>query len=122
MGNRSTSTVDLTIGLRLRLRRLEQRLSQEQLASKLGVSFQQVQKYEKGTNRIGASRLHQIAKLLEVPLTFFFDCENGAQEVDTVLFLNSAYSVRLQRAFAKIKHKEVRRQLVIFTETIAHEE
>src|SRR5207248_4793441 len=64
---------DAEVGQRVRSRRLECRLSQTELADKIGVTFQQVQKYEKGTNRIGASRLQRISEALDVPITFFFD-------------------------------------------------
>src|SRR5438477_12804607 len=64
---------DAEVGRRVRSRRLECRLSQTDLASRIGVTFQQVQKYEKGVNRIGAGRLQRISEALEVPITFFFD-------------------------------------------------
>ena len=70
---RSSGKHDIELGRRLRLRRVEQKMSQDGLAKKLGVTFQQVQKYEKGVNRIGASRLQHIATALDVPVTFFFD-------------------------------------------------
>src|SRR3954463_9966038 len=69
---------DAEVGRRVRSRRLECRLSQTELADKVGVTFQQVQKYEKGVNRIGAGRLQRIAEALDVPITFFFDGSNGA--------------------------------------------
>lgn len=65
--------VDVHVGARLRLRRILLGLSQEKLGEALGLSFQQVQKYERGSNRVSASRLWQIAKVLEVPVSFFFD-------------------------------------------------
>jgi transcriptional regulator with XRE-family HTH domain len=71
-GKRSATGLDRTIGVRLRARRLETHLSQTDLADKLGVSFQQVQKYEKGVNRIGSSRLVEIAKILQVEPSYFF--------------------------------------------------
>src|ERR1039457_5563857 len=71
--NRSTVKYDHELGMRIRLRRVEMKISQSELADKLGVTFQQVQKYEKGVNRVGASRLQQVATALDVPITFFFD-------------------------------------------------
>jgi transcriptional regulator with XRE-family HTH domain len=65
--------VDVHVGSRVRLRRTLLGLSQERLADALGLTFQQVQKYERGVNRIGASRLHHLARILEVPISFFFD-------------------------------------------------
>jgi transcriptional regulator with XRE-family HTH domain len=73
MEPRSAGKPDIELGKRIRLRRLEQDISQIQLADKLGISFQQVQKYEKGLNRVGAARLQQIATALDVPVTFFYD-------------------------------------------------
>src|SRR6476620_6736664 len=69
---------DMEVGRRVRSRRLECRLSQTELAGGIGVTFQQVQKYEKGTNRIGAGRLERISEKLGVPISFFFDNMNGA--------------------------------------------
>ena len=70
---RRADSRDAEVGRRVRSRRLECRLSQTDLADKIGVTFQQVQKYEKGVNRIGAGRLQRISEALEVPITFFFD-------------------------------------------------
>src|SRR5256884_8569605 len=71
---------DAEVGRRVRSRRLECRLSQTELADKIGVTFQQVQKYEKGVNRIGAGRLQRITEALDVPITFFFDATPHAAE------------------------------------------
>src|SRR4051794_15653843 len=65
-------TIDVMVGKRIRLRRLQLTLSQTDLARKLGLTFQQVQKYEKGTNRVSCSRLYEIANILKVPVSFFF--------------------------------------------------
>src|SRR3954453_22926848 len=70
---RRADSRDQEVGRRVRSRRLECRLSQTELADKIGVTFQQVQKYEKGTNRIGAGRLERISEALDVAITFFFD-------------------------------------------------
>jgi transcriptional regulator with XRE-family HTH domain len=72
-GNRRVTGMDRVIGSRLRARRLEMKLSQEELGTKLGVSFQQVQKYEKGVNRIGSARLVEIASVLDVNVSYFLD-------------------------------------------------
>ena len=94
---RLLSKYDHELGKRIRLRRVEQKLSQSDLADRLGVSFQQVQKYEKGVNRVGAARLQQIATALDVPVTFFFDddglgkrASDGKREVESLLFIDSA--------------------------------
>ena len=79
-GQRGVTGMDRTIGLRLRARRLEQHVTQDELAEKLGVSFQQIQKYEKGVNRIGSGRLVDIARVLEVDTGYFLgDLSNGKQ-------------------------------------------
>jgi transcriptional regulator with XRE-family HTH domain len=117
---RSCGEPEIEMGRRIRLRRVEQRLSQSGLGEKLGVSFQQVQKYEKGANRVGASRLQQIATALDVPVTFFYDDSDGkSREVESLLFLDSAFSLRLLRAYNSIEDQAVRRQMVSLMETIA---
>ena len=120
MKQRSAGKPDIELGKRIRLRRVEQKISQAELGEKLGVSFQQVQKYEKGVNRVGAARLQQIATALDVPVTFFYDGDNKAREVE--LFLDSAFSLRLLRAYSKIKDQTVQRQLVALMESIAANE
>ena len=110
-------TPDIELGKRIRLRRVEQHISQAELGDKLGVSFQQVQKYEKGVNRVGAARLQQIATALDVPVTFFYDGDGKAREVESLLFLDSAFSLRLLRAYSKIKDQTVQRQLVSLMES-----
>ena len=73
MGEKATSPVDKHVGRRVRMRRQMLAMSQEKLGNALGLSFQQVQKYERGMNRIGASRLQQIGEVLQVPVSFFFE-------------------------------------------------
>ena len=116
---RSAGKPDVELGRRIRLRRVEIQISQSELAGKLGVSFQQVQKYEKGVNRVGAARLQQIATALDVPMTFFYDGDGKQREVESLLFLDSAFSLRLLRAYAKIKNQAVQRQFVTLVESIA---
>ena len=122
MKQRSAGKPDIELGKRIRLRRVEQRISQAELGDKLGVSFQQVQKYEKGVNRVGAARLQQIATALDVPVTFFYDGDGKSREVESLLFLDSAFSLRLLRAYSKIKDQTVQRQLVSLMESIAANE
>ena len=126
---RSSGNYDIELGKRIRLRRVEIDISQSGLADKLGVSFQQVQKYEKGVNRVGASRLQQIATALDVPVTFFFDddglgkrASDGKREVESLLFVDSAFSLRLLRAYASMKNQTVQRQFVSLIESIAANE
>src|SRR5689334_23495655 len=106
---------DAEVGRRVRSRRLECRLSQTELADRIGVTFQQVQKYEKGVNRIGAGRLQRISEALEVPISFFFGASaNGstakAEPVsnnESVFgFLQTSGSVRIVKAFHKIRSEE----------------
>lgn len=104
-------------------------LSQEKLAERLGITFQQVQKYEKGTNRIGASRLYQLARVLEVPVSFFFPQPEGTQGTagmsedaapDYVMeFVSSSEGIELNRAFAKIRDPKVRRRVTELVRSIA---
>ncbi|MCF3935449.1 helix-turn-helix domain-containing protein [Acuticoccus sp. M5D2P5] len=122
---RSANSVDSHVGSRVRLRRLELGLSQEKLADQLGITFQQVQKYERGTNRIGASRLHQIALVLQAPITYFFD---GASEhalprnsdaSPLAQALSDPATVRLVRAFASISDPHLKQKAVGIIEAIA---
>jgi transcriptional regulator with XRE-family HTH domain len=116
---RSAGNVDIEMGRRIRLRRVEIGLSQSELGEKLGVSFQQVQKYEKGVNRVGASRLQQIAEALGVDLTFFYEGNSKAErEVDSLLFLDSSFSLRLLRAYTAVENQAVQRQFVSLIESI----
>jgi transcriptional regulator with XRE-family HTH domain len=126
---RAPSSVDGELGKRIRLRRVEQGLSQAELGSALGVTFQQVQKYEKGINRVGAARLQQIATALDVPVTFFFDDASAGKratgdkrEVESLLFLDSSFSLRLLRAYASVKNQNVQRQFVSLIESIVANE
>src|SRR2546421_5224083 len=107
---RRADSRDQEVGRRVRSRRLECRLSQTELADKIGVTFQQVQKYEKGVNRIGSGRLQRISEALEVPITFFFDANPHATErgsatsPDSVFgLMQSSGAVRIVKAFHKIK-------------------
>jgi transcriptional regulator with XRE-family HTH domain len=119
---RSAGKPDVELGKRIRLRRVEIDISQTELADKLGVSFQQVQKYEKGVNRVGAARLQQIAIALDVPITFFYDGDGKSREVESLLFIESSFSLRLLRAYSKIKDQAVKRQFVSLIENIAANE
>ena len=119
---RRANPIDAHVGSRVRLRRMLLGMSQERLGEQLGLTFQQVQKYEKGVNRIGASRLFELAQILGVPVQFFYDGDGKAREVESLLFLDSAFSLRLLRAYSKIKDQTVQRQLVSLMESIAANE
>jgi transcriptional regulator with XRE-family HTH domain len=116
---RSAGVADIEMGRRIRLRRREKGISQTELAGRLGLSFQQMQKYEKGINRIGAAQLQQIAEMLGVDIPFFYDGDGKKADVDSLLVANSVFSLRLLRAYTAIKDKAVQRRLVILVEMIA---
>lgn len=119
MTQRSVTPPDTELGVKIRLRRVEQGMSQMELGEALGVSFQQVQKYEKGTNRVGATRLTQIATSLEVPMTYFYAGDKKQREVESLLFLDSSVSMRLLKAYTSIKDQAIQRQFVSLIEKIA---
>src|SRR6202161_1024268 len=81
IAKKSPNPIDKHVGSRVRMRRMMLSMSQEKLGNALGLTFQQVQKYEKGTNRIGASRLQQISQILQVPVSFFFEGVPAAQTI-----------------------------------------
>ena len=116
---------DAEVGRRVRSRRLECRLSQTELADRIGVTFQQVQKYEKGVNRIGAGRLQRISEALEVPISFFFgggtsSTQREAAGAESVFgFMQTSGSVRIVKAFHKIKSRKARQLLVEMAEEFA---
>ena len=115
---------------RVRAMRLEKGMSQGKLCDQLGVTFQQIQKYEKGTNRMGASRLHHIARVLDVPIEFFYEGassdqgSNGPIMVDgqsryMTDFLATSEGLELARAFMAISDQKVRRRIVDLTKALA---
>lgn len=118
--------IDVYVGSRIRLRRLMLGMSQTKLADQLGVTFQQVQKYEKGANRVGASRLQHIADVLKVPISFFFenggdaDKESGLGEANDVAgFVSTKEGMELNRAFFAITDTKVRQSIVALTKSLA---
>jgi transcriptional regulator with XRE-family HTH domain len=125
--------VDKHVGGRVRMRRLMLDMSQTDLANTLGLTFQQVQKYEKGANRIGASRLQHISQILQVPVPFFFegapDAGRGQSAVQATGdapspsyltdFLATSDGLALVKAFMKIGDRELRRSIVRLVEEIA---
>ncbi len=123
--------VDVHVGGRVRMRRILINLSQEKLGDRLGLTFQQVQKYEKGSNRISASRLWQMAQILGVPVAFFFDdlpkeatrqqpgFGESAGEGALMDFLSSTEGFQLNLAFSRIEDPAVRRKLVELAKALA---
>ncbi|MGG7517367.1 helix-turn-helix domain-containing protein [Allorhizobium undicola] len=127
--------IDIHVGSRIRLRRTMLGMSQEKLGESLGITFQQIQKYEKGTNRVGASRLQNISSILNVPVSFFFEDAPGEQSASggnpgfsdaassnyVVDFLSSSEGLQLNRSFVKINDPKVRRRVVDLVKALAAE-
>ncbi len=113
--------VDVHVGSRVRLRRKLTGLSQIQLGQKLGLTFQQIQKYERGFNRVSASRLYQMSHILGVPVSFFFDDLDegaGARPPDDILIIRE--TLELVRAYYRIGNPAVRKRLYAMTEAMAN--
>ncbi len=136
-GSRKPNPIDAHVGSRVRLQRMLRGISQEKLGEKLGLTFQQIQKYEKGVNRIGASRLFELANVLGVPVQFFYDDapvleERGALQpgfaeappTDSYVFefLNTREGLELNRAFAKITDPATRRAVIDLVRALAKED
>lgn len=133
MSTKTPDPIDKYVGSRVRMRRIMLGMSQEKLGNSLGLTFQQVQKYEKGTNRIGASRLQQIADVLQVPVQFMFEgapistgTANGFSEAPSPAyvsdFLATSEGLALTRAFTRIRDAKMRRSIVDLVEQIATRE
>jgi transcriptional regulator with XRE-family HTH domain len=126
--------IDIHVGGRIRLRRNMLGMSQEKLGENLGITFQQIQKYEKGTNRVGASRLQAIASILEVPVAFFFEDAPGQEpaagrgfsedsSMTSVLeFCSSTEGLQLNRAFVKIADTKVRRRILELVKSLSQDD
>jgi transcriptional regulator with XRE-family HTH domain len=133
---RKPNPMDIHVGSRVRLRRMVIGMSQEKLGEKMGLTFQQIQKYEKGTNRIGASRLFQLSQIMDVPVQFFFEDAPAAYtnrspamagfsesktEAFLLDFLNSRDGLELNRAFVKITDPKVRKRVVELVRALSEE-
>ena len=127
---KAPNPTDRHVGSRVRMRRILLAMSQEELGAALGLSFQQVQKYERGANRIGASRLQQISHILQVPVEFFFEGapnasaphgSNGSAlsmaQIDD--FVSDSDGLRLIRAFMRIDNPDLRLRIVMLVQEIA---
>ena len=133
MAKKAPNPTDKHVGARVRMRRMMLGMSQEKLGDALGLTFQQVQKYEKGANRIGASRLQQISHILQVPVSFFFEgAPNVSSHAPTALaeapspayvsdFLATSDGLSLTKAFMWIKSAKLRRRIVDLVEQIAED-
>ncbi len=124
--------IDVHVGSRVRLRRMMLGMSQEKLGESLGITFQQIQKYEKGTNRIGASRLQHIARVLTMPVSYFFEGAPGMAAASlspdlneppatnhVVDFLSTNEGIQLNKAFVRIKDPKLRRRVIDLVRTMA---
>jgi transcriptional regulator with XRE-family HTH domain len=127
MEKKKPNPIDVLVGSRVRMRRLMLGLSQEKLGERLGLTFQQVQKYEKGSNRVGASRLVAISEVLNVAPSLFFQDDSTLLPKGTTIgetdelasFVKSSEGVALNRAFAKIKNLALRKKVIALTEALA---
>ena len=134
MPKKQASPIDVQVGTRVRLRRMLIGMSQERLGELLGLTFQQVQKYEKGVNRIGAGRLFQVAHILGVPIDYFYEGVNGSSEgapgfaepgagsPPVMEFLSSGEGLQLTLAFMKIKDPKVRKRVLDLVKSLSAEE
>ncbi|TVR10256.1 MAG: XRE family transcriptional regulator [Salinarimonadaceae bacterium] len=128
---KTPNPIDVHVGSRVRMRRMMVGMSQEKLGEALGLTFQQIQKYEKGANRIGASRLHQIATALGVQIEFFYEGapsaagatqEGFAEDPNPPYmtdFLSTADGLQLMRAFVRVRDARVRKRVVDLVEALA---
>lgn len=130
---RSPNPIDVHVGLQVRLRRKELKISQEKLAETLGLTFQQIQKYERGSNRISASKLYEIARTLRVSISWFFEGlsdpqagrPDGFEEIEFPYaqnFLITPEGVDLAHLFPKLRRRQVRRRLVDLVRALVEEE
>jgi transcriptional regulator with XRE-family HTH domain len=135
--SRRPNPIDIHVGGRVRMRRMLLGMSQEKLGELLGLTFQQIQKYEKGTNRIGASRLFELSRILAVPVQYFYDeapmidgavhqngfAEHGETGTEYVVdFVGSREGIELNRAFLRISSAKVRRSIVDLVRSLADDE
>ena len=131
MPKKQANPIDIQVGNRVRIRRMLIGMSQERLGDLLGLTFQQVQKYEKGVNRIGAGRLFEVARILNVPVDFFYEGVNGAggqpgvaegESAPVMEFVSSGEGLQLSLAFMKIKDAKVRKRVLDLVKSLAEEE
>ena len=133
MSTKAPNPVDKYVGSRVRMRRIMLGMSQEKLGEALGLTFQQIQKYDKGTNRVGASRIQQISEILQVPVSFLFEggpsgiasgegFSEGSSPAYVSDFLATSEGLALTRAFTRITDAKLRRSIVELVEQIAARE
>jgi transcriptional regulator with XRE-family HTH domain len=133
VAKKQANPIDAQVGNRVRIRRMLIGMSQERLGDLLGLTFQQVQKYEKGVNRIGAGRLFEVSRILNVPIDFFYEGVssqlagqpgmNEPQGAPPVMeFVSSGEGLQLSLAFMKIKDAKVRKRVLDLVKSLAEEE
>jgi transcriptional regulator with XRE-family HTH domain len=132
MPKKQANPVDVQVGNRVRIRRMLIGMSQERLGDLLGLTFQQVQKYEKGVNRIGAGRLFEVSRILNVPIDFFYEglataSQPGVGETEATAppvmeFVSSGEGLQLSLAFMKIRDTKVRKRVLDLVKSLAEEE
>ena len=129
MPKKQANPIDIQVGNRVRIRRMLIGMSQERLGDLLGLTFQQVQKYEKGVNRIGAGRLFEVSRILNVPVDFFYEgvaaqLAGGEPEgtPPVMEFVSSGEGLQLSLAFMKIKDAKVRKRVLDLVKSLAEEE
>jgi transcriptional regulator with XRE-family HTH domain len=130
---KQANPIDIQVGNRVRIRRMLVGMSQEKLGDMLGLTFQQVQKYEKGVNRIGAGRLFEVSRILGVPIDFFYEGVSGQLSGQpgfaepegsppVMEFVSSGEGLQLSLAFMKIKDGKVRKRVLDLVKSLAEEE
>lgn len=129
MPKKQTNPIDAQVGNRVRIRRMLIGMSQEKLGDMLGLTFQQIQKYEKGVNRIGAGRLYEVSRILGVPIDFFYEGVAAAPQAGfseagppVMEFISSGEGLQLSLAFMKIKDPKVRKRVLDLVKSLAEEE
>ena len=127
MAKKQANPIDIQVGNRVRIRRMLIGMSQEKLGDLLGLTFQQVQKYEKGVNRIGAGRLFEVSRILNVPVDFFYEGVSVAGQPESdgapvMEFVSSGEGLQLALAFMKIKDAKVRKRMLDLVKSLADEE
>src|SRR6202046_1244628 len=126
---KQANPIDGQVGNRVRIRRMLLGMSQEKLGDMLGLTFQQVQKYEKGVNRIGAGRLYEVSRILGVPIDFFYEGVAAASQAGfseagppVMEFVSSGEGLQLSLAFMKIKDPKVRKRVLDLVKSLSEED
>lgn len=119
MNTKSATDIDRVVGVRITALRKAKGLTQTELGIAIGVTFQQVQKYEKGTNRLGASRLQEVARALEVPISTLFDEAENTDQGNVLALLVEPGAFDLLKVYASISNEQLRRDVLAIVRTVA---